>query len=225
MGCDEYLLRAVGLQNGHQLVALVERERTDAIGADVLEQRLRSALDRAVTGDEHEVAVLLDASAGDHCADLFARLDGEDVHDIRAPRRSAGFGDAVALADIDLALVGEEQDVVVGRSGEHGIDIVLVTGRHCTHALAASALRTVFACGQALDIAVVGEGVDALLLLDKVLDIYLVLDILYLGAAVVAVLVTDGDKLGFEHCLYLLGVCKQGFIIRYLLLKLLVLGL
>ena len=70
-----------------------------------------------------------------------------------------------------------------------------------------------------------GEGVDALLLLDEVLDIYLVLDILYLGAAVVAVLVTDGDKLGFEHCLYLLGVCKQVFIIRYLLLKLLVLGL
>ena len=31
VGGDEYLLRAVGLQNGHQLVALVERERTDAV--------------------------------------------------------------------------------------------------------------------------------------------------------------------------------------------------
>ena len=223
VGGDEDLLVARGLQDGDQLVALLKRQRADAACADVFQRGLLHALDRAVARDEDEVAAHVDAAAADHRADLFIGLDLQDVDDVRAAGVAPGLRDLVALLDIDPSAVGEEQDVVVGRGGKDRLGIVLVLGGHGSDAAAAAALGAVFADGQALDIAAVGQRVDALLLLDEILDIDLVLDVLDLGAALVAVLVADRDQLLLEHLADHLRRGEQLFIIRDLLLELLIL--
>ena len=65
----------------------------------------------------------------------------------------------------------------------------------------------------------------ALLLLDEVFYVYLVLDVLDLGLALVAILVAQGDELLLEHALYLLGVGKQTLEVGDALLQLTVLVL
>src|SRR5699024_12442464 len=87
----------------------------------------------------------------------------------RAARGRARFGYLVALLAVDPAEAGEEEDVVVGRGGEHRLHIVLLARGHGADALAAAALGAVLGGGQALYIAAVRERVDALLLLDEVL--------------------------------------------------------
>ena len=61
------------------------------------------------------------------------------------------------------------------------------------------ALGGVLADRGALDIARLGEGEDALLLLDQVLDVDLVLHVLDLRDPLVAVLVPDGGELVLQH--------------------------
>ena len=79
--------------------------------------------------------------------------------------------------------------------------------------------------GGALDVAAGGEGEDALLLLDEVLDVDLVLHVLDLGDALVAVLVPDGGELVLEHAPeHLLGA-QQLLEVGDALLQLLVLVL
>ena len=107
--------------------------------------------------------------------------------------------------------------------GEHRVYKVLILRCHRADAAAAAPLSAVLADRHTLDVAAVGQGVDALLLLDEILDVYLVGDVLYLGDSVVAVLVAQGDKLVLEYALYLLRVCQQILEVVYLLLKLLVL--
>ena len=64
------------------------------------------------------------------------------------------------------------------------------------------------------------EGIDALLLLDEVLDVDLVLDVLYLGLSPVAVFVADGGELVLQDALYLLRVGEQALVVGYTLLEL-----
>ncbi len=137
--------------------------------------------------------------------DLLALLDLDKVYYIRASRRSVRGGDVIALLAVDLAEAREEQQVIVGRGCEHGLDVVVVLGAHGLYALAAAALAAVFGNGDALDIAAVGQGEDALLLVYEVLEVYLLLDVLYLRPSLVAVLVPDGDELVLENASYHLG--------------------
>ena len=65
-----------------------------------------------------------------------------------------------------------------------------------------------------------GEGVDALLLLDEVLDVYLVLDVLDICLARVAVLVAQGGELVLEDTLYLFRVRQEALVIGDTLLEL-----
>ena len=83
----------------------------------------------------------------------------------------------------------------MGRGGEHRLHVVVVLGAHSLYALAAAALAAVFRNGYALDIASVGQGEDALLLVYEILEVDLLLNVLYLGLPVVAVLIADGDEL------------------------------
>ena len=99
------------------------------------------------------------------------------------------------------------------RGGKHRFDIVLLARGHGLDALAAAALRAVLGRGQALYVAVVGEGIDAVLLVDEILDVDLVLDVLDLGLALIAVSVADVDELGLQNALDLLGICEQLLII------------
>ena len=227
-GGDEDVLIPGGLEHGDELVPLFQGQGPYAAGADVFQGGLLHALDGAVSGDEEEIAVLLHAPAPYHGADLFPVLPGVyryDVDDIGASGVASGLGDGVALFQEDPALAGEEEDEVMGGGGEHRVHIVLLLGGHGPDALAAPALAAVLAHGQALDIAAVGEGEDALFLFDKVFHVYLVGHVLYLGLSLVAVLVPDGGQLLFQHGLYLLRVGQELPVIAYLLLQLLVLRL
>ena len=205
------------------MVALVERQGADAVGADVAQGGLGHALDGAEAGDEEEELVLLQPAGADHRADFLAALGLDDVDDVAAAGVASGLGDVVALLDEDAAQIGEEEDVVVCGGGEHGLHVVLLLGGHGAHALAAAALGAVFLHRQALDVAAVGQGKDALLLLDEVLDVDLVGHVLDLGLAAVAVPVAQGEQLVLEHALDLFGVREQVLEIGDPLLKLLVL--
>ena len=70
-----------------------------------------------------------------------------------------------------------------------------------------------------------GQCKDALLLFNKILHVDLVDNVLYLGAALVAVLIAQSDKLVLQNALDKLRVGKQALEISDLFLKLLVLKL
>ncbi len=76
---------------------------------------------------------------------------------------------------------------------EDALGEVLFLERLAGDAAAAALLGAIGRSGDALDIARVREGKDALLLFDEVFDVNLVFDVLNFGAAVVAVFVADGD--------------------------------
>ncbi len=114
----------------------------------------------------------------------------------------AAFGDLIALLAVHLAGVRKEEDIVVGRGGEHVDHRVLVAGGDALLAHAALTLSGVFADRRALDVAVLRQGEDALLLLDEVFNVDLVLDLLDLGDPLVAILVGNGLQLLLEDGLH-----------------------
>ena len=75
------------------------------------------------------------------------------------------------------------------------------SSRDALLAHAALTLRGVLARARALDVAVAGQGEDALLLLDEVFNVDLVLDLLNFGLALIAILVANFDELVLEGAL------------------------
>ena len=161
----------------------------------------------------------------EHGLYALARLHLNDVDDVHTLGGLAAFRDLIALLAVDLAGVGKEQNIVVGRRGEHVHHRVLLTGGDALLAHAALTLSGVFGHRRALDVAVLRQGEDALLLLDQVLDVQLVLHILDLGLAVVAELVGNGGQLLLEDGLHQSLVAEDTQEVGDLLLQLLVLGL
>ena len=216
----------VRLDDGDELVALVERERADAVVAEIAERRDLQTLDRAVARGHEEVLLLLRLlTEVQHRLHALARLDLNDVHDVHALGRLAALGDLIALLAVDLARVGEEEDIVVRRGGEHVDHRVLLAGGDALLAHAALTLGGILARGGALDVAVGRERKDALLLLDQILDVDLILDVLNLGAALVAELVGDGGQLLLEDLAHERVVGEHLEEVGDLLLELLVLVL
>ena len=226
MGGDEHVLAAVGLQHGDEGVPLVQAQGPDAAGPDVLQGRHRQALHRAPAGDHEQIQLLLGkVPEVDHGLDPLPRLHLEDVHDVGALGGLAALGDLIALLAIDLARVGEEEQIVVGGGGEHVHHIVLLPGGDALAALAALGLGGILADGGALDIARLGQGEHALLLLDQVLDVQFVLHVLDLGDPVIAILVPDGDELVLQNAPEHGLVGQQALEIGDALLQLVILAL
>ena len=161
----------------------------------------------------------------DHRLHALARLHLDDVDDVCALGSLAALGDLIALLAVHLAGIGEEEDIVVGRGGEHVDHRVLVAGGDALLAHAALTLRGVLARARALDVAVAGQGEDALLLFDEVFDVDLVLDLLNFGLALIAVLVADLNELVLEDALEHRLVCEQFDKVRDLLFEFVVLVL
>ena len=134
----------------------------------------------------------------DHGLDLLALLHLENVDDVGALGGLTALGDLVALLPVHLAGVGEEEQVVMGGGGKHVHHAVLVPGGDALAALAALGLSGVLAHRGALDVARLGEGKDALLLLDEVLNVQVVLHEGDLGFPLVAVLVPNFGELVLE---------------------------
>ena len=199
VGGNEDLLLPVGLADLHQLVVLVHLDGPDAVVPDVFQGGEGDALHGTLPGDHDQVALLLHLLHVEHDLYPLAALHLEDVDDVGALGRLARLGNLVALLLIHLALVGEEQDLVVGGGGKDALHHVLLPGGDALLAHAALGLGGVLAGGGALEVARLGHGKDALLLLDQVLDVDVVLHEADLGLAVVPVLVPDLDELILQH--------------------------
>ena len=109
---------------------------------------------------------------------------------------TAGLGDLVRLRAVHAALVGEEQQPVVGRGDEEVLDHVVGAQLRALHALAATVLLAVVVAARPLDVAVAGDRDDHLLLGDEVFDRDVAVEAVEdLGAAVVAEAVNDRGEL------------------------------
>lgn len=176
----------------YQLVALVQIDGDLAALSLVLEVRKRRPLDNAVLGHHGEECRLVKARHADDCRHLFVGGQLQDVDKVLPLRGSGRLGDHERLARMHLARVGEHHEVVVTAHGDHALDEVFVLGCHADDALAATMLRCVGVGRQALDVAGMGHGNDAVVALDQILKKDVVCRLHDLGAAGIGVLVADG---------------------------------
>ena len=198
VGGDQDILLAVGQAHVDEQVIFCQAERAQAGLADVLQVAQDDALDNAAAGDKDHVLVVGKFPDGEHGRDLLAGLDLQEVYDVLPLCGAAGLGDLVSLELVDLAVVGEEQDIVMGGGREDIAHKVLLAGGHGVDAAAAAALGAVSRGGHALDIARVGEGIGRVLLLNEVLNVNLIGDSRDLGAALVGIGRADFAQLGLD---------------------------
>ena len=123
----------------------------------------------------------------EHRLDPLALAQRQQVDERAALGGARGLRQLVHLQPVDLAAVGEEQQVVVRRGDEQVLDVVVVLHVHAGDADAAAALLAVGRQRQRLDVAGVGDRDHHLLVGDQVLDVDLALGVRDLGAALVAV--------------------------------------
>ncbi len=116
---------------------------------------------------------------------FFALGQLQQVDDVAALAGAAALGNGVALDAEQTAPVGDKEHIVVGGAYEHLLHDVLFLAGHAGDAASAAALCLIGGLELALDIAGLGQGVDALLLGDQILDIHLTGHGLDLGAALV----------------------------------------
>ena len=159
------------------------------------EQRL---LHRALAGGEDQALVVGELPHRHQRRDLLGRLDGDAVDHRLAPRRAARLRDLVDLEPVELAGVGEEEQVVVGAGDEEVLDPVVLLQVGPVEPPAAAPLLLVGAHRDPLDVAGVGDGDDHVLFGDQVLDGELALVGHDLGPAVVAELLDHLGHLGLE---------------------------
>ena len=155
----------------------------------------RVFLTRPSLGGEHEVRRDLVVAQVEDLGDLLVGLERQQVRDVLAAGIAAGVGQLVGLRPVDPALVGEEQQPVVGRRHEEVLDDVVLAQLRAAYALAAAALRPVEVGLGALGVAAAGDRDDDVLLGDEVLDGHVALGRHDLGAPLVAVLLDDRGEL------------------------------
>ena len=201
VGGHDQLVIAAGQVAPGQRVALVQADGDQARLADVLELAKRRALDQALPGDHGDIAVFLVDVGGlaHHDGDLLVILQLQQVDDVGALGGPGPLRHLVALQPVDAALVGHEQHIVMAGTDKQLLGKVLVLVAQAGDAAAAAVLGGVGIGGGALDIARMGQGVDALLLRDQVLDVHLAGDSLDGGAALVAVLFLHGQQLVLQN--------------------------
>ena len=112
-----------------------------------------------------------------HRLDPLALAQRQDVDERAALGGARGLGQLVDLRAVDLAAVGEEQQVVVRGADEQVLDEVAVLHVHPGHAAAAALLLAVGGQRQRLDVAGLGDRDHHLLVGDQVLDVDLVLGV------------------------------------------------
>ena len=149
MGGDKHTVMPTRLRHGDQLVALVQRQGADTVVPQVLQGTDLQTLHRAVPGGHEQVQLLLGLLPEvEHGLHPLPRLHLKNVDDVDALGGLAALRDLIALLAVAAAAVGEEEDVVMGRGGKDGLDIVLVAQRRRAHALAAALLRGYFSPDQ-----------------------------------------------------------------------------
>ena len=190
----------VRLPHGNQLVALVQPQGPYPHIPDVLQRRHRQTLYRAVAGNHHQEQIrIVQRSCVNDRLNFLSLLHRKHVDNIGPLGRLAGLRYLIAFLPIDPAGVGEEEQIIVGRRGEHIRHIILVPGGDALAALSALGLGGVLTGGGPLDVPRLGEGKDTLLFFNQVFNVDVVLGKADLCLTVVAVLVPDLLQLGFQH--------------------------
>ena len=211
LGDHQDLVALVDPAHGDELVVVADLDRDDAVGLDRRVVRLQlGLLDRAALRREQEVLGLAVVARREHRLDPLALAQRQHVAEVPAlglARRRVG--QVVDLRAVDLAAVGEEQQVVVGRGDEEVLDVVLVLHPHPGDADPAAALLAVGGQRQRLDVAGLGDRDHHLLVLDEVLDVEVVLGERDLRAPVVAVALADLAQLVLDQLEHLVLVAEQ----------------
>ena len=103
--------------------------------------------------------------------DLFLAAQGEQDLDALALCLSAALRNLVHLHPVGLALVGDEQHVVVRGGDEELLDEIVLLQKRGGGALPAPSLPAIRGDGNPLDVAAVGDEDDHVLFRDQVLDV------------------------------------------------------
>ena len=187
---QHHFVARLGDHDVDQLVVFPELDGDDAalqrpaVGLEL------GLLHQALARGHHQVVVgLVEVADRAAVGDLLALGQVEQVDDRPAAALARQLRQVVDLLPVDLALVGEEQQVVVRAGDEQVLDRIFFLGLGALEALAAAALRAVDAGRRALDVAVVRDRDDHRLFGDQVFQVD-VADLFAadLGAARVAVL-------------------------------------
>src|ERR1022692_3095225 len=123
---QQNIATAVGDRGTDQLVALVERDRYDAIGARAGKQRKRGLLDGPETRRHEDVLAFLEFLDREHRADALAFLQRQQIDDRLAARTAARLRQLVDLHPIEFSVVRETQQRVVRIGDEQLVDEILV---------------------------------------------------------------------------------------------------
>lgn len=191
---DDQLAGAVGLADPGEFVPVVQPDRDESHAADVAVGRQRGALDHAPARDHHEIAVVHVVLVRPHLDErrhLLVGIHLQEVDDVGAARGAGALADLIALEPEAPALGGEEHDIVVGGADEELLHKVLLPPRHARNAAAAAPLGAVGVDRLPLEVAEVGEGDDAVLDRDEVLDVHLAAHRHDFGATFVGVFLAD----------------------------------
>src|SRR5918994_1449806 len=169
---DNDLIALRGVADGDQLVVAGEVDRDDPV---VLQGRVvllePGLLDDASLGREEQILGLRELFCGEDGSDVLALREGKHVGDVPALGRPAHAGELVDLEPVDLALVGEEEHVVVRRCDKEVVDVVALFELHPGDADPAAALLAERVDGDALQVTPVRDGDHHLLLGYEVLDL------------------------------------------------------
>src|SRR6266566_5116009 len=153
LGRDHDLALAVGASGRHHPVVIVQSDRLDPTGARMRVRLELGLLDRALLGREQDVAAGGEIAHRHTRRDHLALTEREEIHHGLALGLTSALGNLVHLQPVDLAAVGEEQEIRVRRRDEEVLDDVLFLRLHAGHALAAAALAPVRLDVGALDVA------------------------------------------------------------------------
>ena len=126
--------------------------------------------DRSPPSGEHDVLVLLKLGDRQHGGHFLTAGEVDQVDDGLALAAAAHIRDLVDLEPVDLPLIGEDQQIAVGRSHKKGLDKILLPGAHPDTALAAAVLHAIDADGGSLQIPRMGHGDHHVLDGDQVLQ-------------------------------------------------------
>ena len=156
-GGQHQFVARLGHDHVDQRVALAELD-----GDDAALQRPAVGLQRrllhqpAGRGHHQEVVGLVEVADRAAVGDLLALGQVQQVHHRPAAAVAGQLRQVVDLAPVDLALVGEEQQVGVRAGDEEVLDRVFLFGLGPGQALAAAALRAIDRGRRPLDVAVAG---------------------------------------------------------------------
>ena len=145
----------------------------------------------------------------EHRDDLLAILEIEHVDDRTTLRGARALGQLEHLLVVDAALIGEQQQVIVGRRHEHVGDKVTLRRGRAGDAATAAALRRVLASARALDIAKVAARDHGLFFVDQLLGEDLTLGVDDLGATRIRELVAQRLELRDDRGHEVLIVAEQ----------------